>query len=78
MEKRTKGTIPTVDHPSDDTKIRAAKTQNLETTSKELETPPEASSTDQPPVEDLSQLPEAYKEFAPIFAKPVAGQLPPH
>jgi hypothetical protein len=75
MEKRTRNIIPTLDHPSDDVKIRAAETQKLETLSK---APPEASSTDQPLGEDLSRLPEAYKEFAPIFAKPVAGQLPPH
>jgi len=79
MEKRTNNVVPTRDHPSDDIKVRAAETQNPETPSKEPETMPEASSsTYQPPAEDLSQLPEAYKEFAPIFAKPVAGQLPPH
>ena len=78
MEKRTEKVIPTLDHPSNDIKIRAAETQNPKTPSKAPETPPEASSTDQPPTKDLSQLPEAYKEFAPIFAKPVAGQLPPH
>jgi hypothetical protein len=78
MEKCAKGIIPTHDHPSNDTKIRAAETQNPETPSKELEAPLEASSTDQPLAEDLSWLPEAYKEFAPIFTKPVAGQLPPH
>jgi len=72
MEKRANNVIPTQDHPSDDIKVRAAETQNPET-------PPEASSpTHQPPAEDLSRLPEPYKEFAPIFAKPVAGQLPPH
>jgi len=82
IEKHTKGTIPTLDHPSDDIKIRAAKTQTPEppheTLSKDPEAPPEASSTDQPLAKDLSQLPKPYKEFAPIFAKPVAGQLPPY
>jgi hypothetical protein len=78
MEKHAKDIIPTLDHPSDDVKIRAAETQNPETPSKVPETLPEASPTDQPLAEDLSWLPKAYKEFAPIFAKPVAGQLPPH
>jgi len=78
MEKRANNVIPALDHPSNDIKVRAAETQNPETPSKEPKAMPEASSTDQPPAEDLSQLPEAYKEFAPIFAKPVAGQLPPH
>jgi hypothetical protein len=81
MEKCAKSTIPTLDHPSDDIKIRTAETQTPrphETLSKEPEAPLEASSTDQPPAEDLSQLPGAYKEFTPIFVKPVAGQLPPH
>jgi hypothetical protein len=79
MEKCTGKVIPTLDHPTDDTKIRAVETQNPETPSKEPETMLEASSsTYQPPAEDLSQLSELYKEFAPIFVKPVAGQLPPH
>jgi hypothetical protein len=79
MEKRANNVIPTRDHPSDDVKIRTAETQNPETPSKEPETMPDASSsTYQTPAEDLSRLPEAYKEFAPIFAKPIAGQLPPH
>jgi hypothetical protein len=70
--------MPTLDHPSDDIKIRATETPTPETLSEKSEVPLEASSTDQPPNEDLSQLPEPYKEFTPIFAKPVAGQLPPH
>ena len=78
IEKRKKGTRPTCDHPSNNIKIRAAETQTPETPSKEPEAPLVASSTDQPPAEDLSRLPEAYKEFAPIFAKSVARQLPPH
>ena len=79
MEKRGNNVIPTRDHPSDDIKVRGAETKNPETPSKEPETTPDApSSTDQALAEDLSRLPEAYKEFAPIFAKPVAGQLPPH
>jgi len=79
MEKRANHIVPTSDHPSDDTKIRGAETQNPETPSKEPETMPEAlSSTYQALAEDLSWLPEAYREFTPIFAKPVAGQLPPH
>jgi hypothetical protein len=78
MEKCANNVTPTLDHPSDDIKIRVAETQNPETLSKVLGAMLEASSTDQPPAEDLSQLPKVYKEFAPIFAKPVAGQLPPH
>ena len=79
MKKRANNVIPTLDHPSDDVKVRAAETQNPETSPKEPETMPDASSsTYQAPAEDLSQLPEPYKEFAPIFAKPVAGQLPLH
>ena len=78
MEQHQKETIPTLDHPSDDVKIRAAETQNPETPSNESEVPLETSSTDQPPAEDLSQLPKAYKGFTPIFVKPVARQLPPH
>jgi len=82
IEKRAKGVTPTLDHASNDIKVRAAETQTPETQpktwSKEPKAPLVASSTDQPPAEDLSWLPEAYKEFAPIFAKPVAGQLPPH
>jgi hypothetical protein len=68
MEKHTGKVIPTLDHPSDDIKVRAAETQNPETLPKTPETP----------AKDLSRLSEAYKEFAPIFTKPVAGQLPPH
>ena len=82
MEKHGKGIIPTHNHPSDDIKIRATETQtprpSPEIPTKELEATPEASSTDQPPAEDLSQLPETYKEFTSIFAKPVARQLHPH
>ena len=64
MAQRQNKTIPTLDHPSDDMKARAAA---IETMTKDTPTP-----------EDMSRLPKEYIAFSPIFAKPVAGQLPPH
>jgi hypothetical protein len=78
MKKYKNGIIPTLDHPSDDIKVRAIETSTTETPSKGTKALLEASSTDQPPAEDITHLPKEYTDFAPIFAKPVAGQLPPH
>jgi hypothetical protein len=78
MERCKKSVIPTLNHPSDNIKIRVTETQNTETLSKGIEAPLEASSTDQPPAEDMTHLPKEYANFTLIFAKPVAGQLPPH
>jgi hypothetical protein len=64
MAQRQNKVIPTLDHPSNDIKVRAVAT----------ETPP----NNTPTPEDMSQLPEEYMAFSPIFAKPVAGQLLPH
>jgi hypothetical protein len=36
MERQQQKTIPTLDHPSDDIKVRAAETQTPETTSETL------------------------------------------
>ena len=64
MAQRQNKVIPTRDHPSDDIKVKAAT----------IKAPP----NDTPVPEDMSQLPKEYMAFSPIFAKPVAGQLPPH
>jgi len=45
MEKCENNVTPTLDHPSDDIKVRVAETQNPETPSKEPETTLEASSS---------------------------------
>jgi hypothetical protein len=49
-----KSAIPTLDHPSDDIKVRTTETQKPETLPKEPKALAEASSTDQPLAEDLS------------------------
>jgi hypothetical protein len=64
IAQRQNKVIPTLDHPSNDIKVRAATVA--------------APLNDTPVPEDMSQLPKEYIAFCPIFTKPVAGQLPPH
>ena len=64
IAQRQSKVIPTLDHPSNDIKVRAATVA--------------APLNDTPIPEDMSQLPKEYIAFRPIFTKPVAGQLPPH
>jgi hypothetical protein len=64
MAQRQNKVIPTLDHPLNDMKVRTVAT--------------ETTTNNTPAPEDMSRLPKEYMEFSPIFAKPIAGQLPPH
>jgi len=64
MEKCRKDIIPTRNHLSDDIKVRATKTQTPETLNDPE--PPETLPKETLSPEDMSRLPEEYKEFTPI------------
>jgi len=88
MEQRRKAVIPTLDHPLDNIKVRVVETSKnkeedlvnkaIEANIVESLDVKANTSNDQPTPEDLSCLPPEYNKFAPIFMKPIAGQLPPH